>query len=79
MSELATGFYWMEVFREAEKHGRTVEVTLKNNPEDAFEGSVAEISQGIVRIVDFDDEEEFGTFILLDEIAAVLVMKGDKD
>jgi len=79
MGDLATGFYWMDVLNEAEKNDRYVEITLKNNDVDTFEGNVTEVSQGIVRIVDPDEEKEYGTYILLDEIAVVLVMKGHDD
>jgi hypothetical protein len=76
-----SGAYWVRVLQEAKKHRRPVVIALKQNMDVEAEGLVVEIGvmPGLVAIHGTGREEELCSYVLLDEIAAVGVMKGPED
>ena len=80
MSETGTGHYWTNVLLEARKSGCTLVVALKHNPDVEAEGKVVEFGAGTGIVgLKGNDPDELISYLLLDEIAAIGVLKGDDD
>lgn len=69
----------MEILQKAKVHERPVSILLKSNPEFEYEGRVLDVMDNLVALQDPDQEQELRSYILLDEIAAVGVLKGEDD
>jgi hypothetical protein len=73
--------YWTRILQDAKMNGRPVVIALKQNMDVEAEGHVVEIGvmPGIVAIKNRGDAREVCSYVLLGEIAAVGVMKGEDD